>query len=257
MSKSVSKQSNRKKVRFPYTIIIPSDQQPDTLLSHTLTLLHTYRVPASSILLAVPTTEQEQLYKERIPADRYGTIVSIHAPLPSAEFYNRISSLLPEGIPLVYMSDSLDGLYEKEHFITSPLSPVKQFTSLLKRAFQECEKAHSQLWGVYPVANGHYMSHTVSTQLKYIPGWFWGCFNPGSSAIQLRTNTLVDYERSILYWKTFGSVVRLNWIACRLAQPSVLSSNRPVKKFAKHYSEYVRLEQTEDGVLHIRLHAPT
>lgn len=256
MSKSVSKQSNRNKVRFPYIIIIPSDQQPDTLHTHTLTLLHAYRVPSSSILLAVPSSEQEELYKARIPSEHYGQIVSIHAPLPSADFYNRISDLLPEGIPLVYMSDNLTGLYEKEPFVTSPLSHLKQFTGLLKRAFQECQKAHAQAWGIYPIANGHFMNHTVSTRLKYIPGCFWGCFNPGSAAIRLRTNHLVDYERSILYWKVFGSLVRLNWVACTTTQAVQIGSNRPVKQFAKLYSEYVTLEKAEDGSLHIRLHNP-
>lgn len=255
MSKSVSKQSNRKKIQFPYTIIIPSEQQPDLLYTHTLTLLHAYHIPRESILIAVPTTEQEELYKARIPSSSYGIILSIHAPYSSAAFYNYISNRLPEGIPLVYLADNLQGLFQKERHTTSPLAPIQNLWEVFKQGFQECEKAHSQIWGIYPVANGHFMSQTVSTQLKYLPGWMWGCFNPGSSAIRLRLNEWNDYERSILFWKTFGSVVRLNWIACSIAASSTVQSNRPAKKLAKLYPEVLSLEKDDHGIMHIRLHS--
>jgi hypothetical protein len=253
MSKSVSKQSNRKKVRFPYTIIIPSEQQPELLYTHTLTLLRAYRIPRESIIITVPSTEQETLYKARIPSDLYGVVISIHAPYLSAEFYNRISNRFPEGIPLVYLADNLQGVFQKEAHVTSTLLPVTNLWEVFKQGFQECEKAHSQIWGIYPVANGHFMSQTVSTQLKYLPGWMWGCFNPGSSAIHLSMNDLVDYERSIVFWKTFGSVVRLNWIACHSVSHPTIQSNRPAKKLSKLYPEHVSLEKDTHGILHVRL----
>ena len=256
MSKSISKQSNRKKVRFPYTIIIPSTQKPEQLQSHTLTLLHAFRIPASAILIAVPSSEEETLYKECISSNLYGRILAIHAPLPSAEFYNRLSELFPEGIPLVYMSDSLTGIVQKEPYVTHPLVPVRQLCTLFKHAFDLCQTHHSQLWGLYPVANGHFMNSSVSTQLKYIPGGMWGCFNPGSATIKLHTNTFVDYERSILYWKTFGSIVRLNWISVLDSGTYPRIANRPAKQLAKLYPDVVRLEQTDSGETQIRLYSP-
>lgn len=256
MSKSVSKQSNRKKVRFPYTIILPSTQQPEHLQSHTLTLLHAYRIPPSAILIAVPTSEEETLYKERLSSNLYGRILAIHAPLPSALFYNRLSDMLPEGIPLIYMSDSLTGIVQKEPYVTHPLVPVKQLCALFKEAFQLCQNHHSQIWGVYPVANGHFMNPSVSTQLKLLPGGLWGCFNPGSAAVKLRTNTFVDYERSIVYWNTFGSIVRLNWVSIVDSATPTQMSNRPAKQLAKLYPEVVQLEQTESGSIQIRLQQP-
>lgn len=257
MSKSISKQSNRKKVRFPYTIVIPSTQQPDTLQTHTLSILHAYHIPPTSILIAVPSSEEEQSYKQKISPTLYGTIISIHASLPSADFFNRISDILPEGIPLIYMADNLLGIYEKEACVAHPLIPVKQLSTLFKRGFQECQKAHSQIWGIYPVANGHFMSHSVSTQLKYLPGYIWGCFNPGSATVHHRTNKFVDYERSILYWKTFGSIVRLNWISCIVSHIDSYPSSRSIKQFAKQYSDYIHVESSEEGQLHIRLQIPS
>ena len=254
MSKSISKQSNRKKIRFPYTIVIPSDQQPDILHTHTLTLLKTYRIPKESIMIAVPSAEQEELYKTALPSELYGVIVPIHAPYASAAFYNSISVRLPEGIPLVYLADNIQGIYEKEPHITTPLAPVKNLWTLFKQGFQECENAHSQIWGIYPIANGHFMSRTVSTHLKYLPGCMWGCFNPGS-AVHLTLPSVSDYERSIVFWKTFGSVVRLNWIACDVAPGSAIQAIRPAKKLAKLYPDIVRLESTSSGNIHIRLHS--
>ena len=256
MSKSISKQSNRKKVRFPYTIVIPSTQQPEHLQSHTLALLHASRIPSSAILVVVPSSEEEVLYKETLTPNLYGRILAIHAPLPSADFYNRLSELLPEGIPLIYMSDSLTGIVQKEPYVTHPLVPVQQLGALFKHAFQTCQTHHSQIWGVYPVANGHFMNPSVSTQLKYLPGGMWGCFNPGSAAVKLRTNTFVDYERSIVYWKTFGSIVRLNWVSVLDSQAPLHNSNRPAKQLAKLYPDVVRLEQSESGELQIRLQQP-
>jgi hypothetical protein len=255
MSKSISKQSNRKKVRFPYTIIIPSVQQPDILHTHTLSLLRAYHIPREAIIIAVTDSEQEILYKEKIPSDLYGVIVPIYAPFPSAEFYNRISDRLPEGIPIVYMADNLQGIYEKESYITTPLAPLRNLPAFFKRGFQECEKAHAQMWGIYPVANGHFMSQTVSTQLKHIPGTIWGCFNPGSSAIHLSMDEYIEYQRSILYWNTFGALVRLNWVTCIQEHPSSPPSRRSAKKLAKLYPDLVTLEHTSNGHIHVRLHS--
>jgi hypothetical protein len=57
------------------------------------------------------------------------------------------------------------------------------------------------------------MKPKVSTDIRYIIGSFWGCINPGIKEVEVTVDDKEDYQRSILYYKKYGSVVRLNMYA--------------------------------------------
>jgi hypothetical protein len=113
----------------------------------------------------------------------------------------------------VNIDDDIKGFLEYDADTKRKERPLRSLISTIHRGFAECGKAGTALWGVYPVANGYFMKPKVSTDLRYIIGSFWGCINPGLKEIEITTEYKEDYQRSILYYRKFGAVVRLNMVA--------------------------------------------
>ena len=89
---------------------------------------------------------------------------------------------------------------------------------IIERGFKECKKANCRFWGVYPSANGFFMKPTVTTDLKFCVGPFWGCFNPGKEVrIDIGQGEKEDYQRTLQFWEADGVVVRLNFVAPKTA----------------------------------------
>jgi hypothetical protein len=56
------------------------------------------------------------------------------------------------------------------------------------------------------------MKPKISTDLRYIIGSFWGSINAGKQ-VKITLDDKEDYQRSILYYKADGAVVRMNMVA--------------------------------------------
>jgi hypothetical protein len=211
MSKAASKHHTRKRGAFPYEIAIPSYKRPETLRDKTLTILKAYRIPAAKITVFVADKEQEKMYRETLKPGTYGKIVV--GIVGMGAIRNFISGHYPIGTPIVNIDDDIKGFLEYDADKPRKEKPLKSLLAVIKRGFAECEKAGARLWGVYPVANGFFMKPKVSTDLKYVIGSFWGCINPGVKEIKITLDDKEDYQRSILYYKADGAIVRLNMVA--------------------------------------------
>ena len=201
----------RKRVQFPYEVAIPSYKRAETLRDKTLTVLKHYRIPSQKITVFVANKEEEKIYKDTLPAGSYGKIVvgvkGMH------DIRNFITNYYPIGKLIVNIDDDIKGFLEYDASKPRKEKPLRSLLSVMKLGFDECKKAGTQIWGVYPVANGFFMKPKVSLDLRYIIGSFWGCINPGLKEMKITTEYKEDYQRSILYYKKFGSVVRLNMVA--------------------------------------------
>lgn len=173
--------------------------------SETLNFLRQAKVPPSRITLFVQEPSLKKQYAKAFP---FLKLVMGSANPP--EWNAILHSYYPEGTPIVVLSDAIKGFLELEPGM------LTSFSGLLKRGFLECEKTGARLWGIYPVAHRGLLEPTISTDLQYISGAFFGIVNPGD-ALPITSTTEVEYERTALYYKTFGSVVRFNMIAPILA----------------------------------------
>jgi hypothetical protein len=201
----------RKHSSFAYEVAIPSYKRHEAIKEKTLATLMRYGIPASKITVFVANKEEEALYKTSLDPRTYGKIVvgvkGMH------DIRNFITGYYPIGTKIVNIDDDIKGFLEYDDGTKRKERPLRSLISTIHRGFAECAKAGTALWGVYPVANGYFMKPKVSTDLRYIIGSFWGCINPGLKEIEITTEYKEDYQRSILYYKKFGAVVRLNMVA--------------------------------------------
>ena len=196
-----------------WVIAIPSYNRVETLKEKTLAVLSQYKIPKSKIYVFVADKEQEELYKPL--KDRVGHIVVGVKGL--AEVRNFIFDYFPKGKRLVFMDDDVRSLIEFDGSAKRHEQPLRSLTTVINKGFSECSKAGARLWGVYPVPNGFFMKDTVTTDLRFIIGSFWGCLNPGSELKLKFGSEKEDYQRTLQFWEADGVVVRLNFVAPKTA----------------------------------------
>jgi len=233
MSKVISRHHTRRKISFPWEVAIPSYKRPEILRNKTLAVLKHYKIPPSKITVFVADKEQEKLYKDTLKEGSYGKIVV--GIVGMSAIRNFISEYYPVGTQIVNIDDDIKGFLEYDASKHHKEKPLRSLLAVIKRGFSECEKAEAKLWGVYPVANGFFMKPKISLDLRYVIGSFWGCINPGTT-IKITLDIKEDYERSILYYKADGAIVRLNMVApisSYYKEPSGIQEERTRQKVEK------------------------
>jgi len=248
-----------------WVVVIPSYNRVDTLKEKTLKVLQDHKIPASKIYVFVANEEQKKIYEEGLEKGSVGHIIVGVKGL--AEVRNFIFKYFPKGKHLVEMDDDIRSLLEYDEKAKRHERPLKDLVGVFERGFEECKKAGARLWGVYPVANGFFMKPTVTTDLKFIIGSFWGCINPGEE-IQLQFGgEKEDYQRTIQFWEADKVVVRLNFVAPKTAyykEPGgmqegdrVAKQEKAVDAMIKKWPQYIkRNPNRKSGYPEIRLVQP-
>lgn len=250
-----------------WVVVIPSYNRVDTLKEKTLKLLKDHKIPASKIYVFVANEEQKKLYEEGLEKGSVGHIVVGVKGL--AEVRNFIFKYFPKGKKLVEMDDDIRGFFEYDEKVHRHEKPLVSLEKVIERGFEECHKSGARLWGVYPIPNGFFMKPTVTTDLKFIIGSFWGCINPGEDkALQLPFGgEKEDYQRTILFWEADGVVVRLNFVAPKTAyykEPGGMQEgdrlgkqDKAVKEMMKRWPQYIKPNpRRKSGYPEIRLVQP-
>ena len=247
-----------------WTVVIPSYNRVDTLKAKTLALLQKYKIPKEKIHVIVADESQAELYKAGV-GDAVGKILVGVKGL--AEVRNWIFRHYPVGAPLVCFDDDVRGIIEYDARARRHERPLRDLVGVFERGFAECRKSKARLWGVYPSANGFFMKPGVTTDLRFIIGSFWGCFNPGREIEIKLGSEKEDYQRTLLFWEADGVLVRLNFISPQTAyykEPGGLqegdrvgNQRRTVKKMLKRWPTLLaeRLGR-KSGYPEVRLIAP-
>lgn len=266
MSKVIHKTQRVSRTLFPYEIVIPSYKRHETLQAKTLAILKEYRIPSNKITVFVANKEEEKIYKQFLDPKTYGKIVVAEKGLMNAR--NFISDYFPVGTLLVSMDDDIRGFLEYDETAPRKERKLRSLLGIIKRGFQECVKNGCRFWGVYSVPNGFFMKDTVSTDLKFIVGSFWGCVNPGTkgtTGIKMIMDEKEDYYRTLQYFLQDSKVVRLNFVAPKTAyykEPGGMQEDSERKKKQEHavkfllkkFPQFVALNPTrKSGFMEIRL----
>lgn len=258
-----AQRKTRKAKKTDYVVAIPSYMRTETLREKTLATLQKYKIPASKIYIFVADKDQEKQYLEAIPKSAYNKIVVGLKGL--AEVRNFIADYFPKGKKIVYMDDDIKGFLEYDDAKPRHEKPLTNLEKVIQRGFAEAEKAGARLWGIYPSANGFFMKDTVSTDLKFIVGCFFGLINPTSKDLNIPLSEKEDYYRTLRMYELDGKVVRLNFIAPKTAFYTEAGGmqtdtkrrkkqEEAVKFLLKRYPDWVRLNPTrKSGFMEIRL----
>ena len=231
-----------------YTIVIPSYKRQHILQEKTLTTLSKYKIPKEKIYVFVANKEEYDIYKAALDPSTYGHLV---VGVPGlAAVRNFISSYFPKGNRLVSCDDDIRGFIEFDKTKKRHERELVDFKGVIERGFKECTAKGANLWGLYPSANGYFMKDTVNYDLKFIIGNCFGYINfKNERKLTVTTGPKDDYERSLLYYKEDGVLVRLNFVAAKTSiytTPGGLQDGKrltrvkkDVKGLMKKYPEYV------------------
>lgn len=216
-----------------YIIAIPSYNRPELIQVKTLALLHRHGIPSSKITIFLANQEQYDLYKSKVPAFLYGSLVIGHIGLKNQR--NFIMDYYPEGQHIVQMDDDLDKIMEltlqmkvqsKKHSgrssrkskkkskrmscFTKHLKPLGDLDAFIRRAFTICKEKGIFLWGVYPLANARFMTPKVTTDLRFIVGPFWGIINRRRPDLHITIDEKENAERTLQHYTIDHAVLRFN-----------------------------------------------
>ena len=217
-----------------YVIAIPSYNRSDSIQTKTLTVLQQNNIEPSLIHIFVANKEQYDIYLQAIPKHLYGTLVIGILGLKNQRNY--INDYYTEGTHIVELDDDITSIVQlivkdkskgssksskgskssksrKTMKSTKPIKFIKPIINLdafIKHAFKICTENGSFLWGVYPIANAHFMTPTVTKDLRFIVGPMWGVINRHIKALKLTVDEKENTERTLQHWTIDGIVVRFN-----------------------------------------------
>lgn len=262
-SMSSSKNKTRKIKNNDYIICIPSYKRAKTLQEKTLATLKQYKIPSSKVYIFVANAEEAEIYRNTLEKSSYNRIIVGVKGL--AEVRNFIAGYFPKGKHIVFMDDDIKGFLEFDETKPRHEKPLVSLDKLIRRGFLESENAGARLWGIYPSANGFFMKNTVSTDLKFIVGCFFGMINPGNKDLHIPISEKEDYYRTLRMYELDGTVVRLNFAAPKTAfytEPGGMQTDperrkkqeNAVKFLLKEYPDWVVLNpRRKSGFMEIRI----
>lgn len=190
-----------------YKIAIPSYKREDTFGKKTLAYLKECNVPMEKIYLFVADEDE---YNSYIKYQQMGInlIIGEHTLCNQRNFITRY---FKEGDFILCMDDDIDAIYKK--IDDKKYEKLLDIDSMCEQGFSSCIENGTKLWGIGAVLNSLFMSHKVSNDLKYIVGCTWGYIVDHSKELTITLEDKEDYERTLLYYDKFKSVVRLNFYA--------------------------------------------
>ena len=214
-TKKYSKLSNKQN---KYIIVIPSYNRPELIQQKTLSLLKKHTIKSSHIVIFVANREQYDLYKSKIPKTLYHKLVIGVKGLKNQRNY--ISNYYPEGTHIVQMDDDLEKIVQlnvennennkNTKKSKKTIEPISNLDTFIKKAFLLCNTNNIFLWGVYPLSNSHFMTNTITTDLRFIVGPMWGMINRHHPDLELTIDEKENTERTLQYWSMDGKVLRFN-----------------------------------------------
>lgn len=243
-----------------YSVAIPSYRRAETLRDYTLPALQAAGMPYHKISVFVADDEQFEHYTQILQPGTYGMLVLAEPGMRAMREFIRYHYL--DGLPLVCCDDDIQGFYKKVDDKT--YVPVTDLQLEIHRAFEACYQYDCKLWGIYPVLNAMFMRHTVTTDLRYIVGCFWGCINTHDPNMSVTLDDKEDFERTLKFYIRDGGVVRLNDLAPKTRyydQPGGMQVLRTPERVAasalnlyKRYPEYCTLNtKKKSGHVELRL----
>lgn len=191
-----------------YKIVIPTYKRVDTLKVKTLAYLKQCNVPNSNIWLFVANEDEYNAYYEKFGELGYNIVVGVPTLMGQRNF---ITNYFNEGEYLLNIDDDIDAIYIK--ISDTQYEPFYDLDRICSEGFAECVNNKTKLWGINAVLNSLFMKFKVSTDLKYIVGCFWGQIVDHSVDLTISLEDKEDFERTLLYYDKYKSVVRLNYFA--------------------------------------------
>ena len=174
-------------------IAIPSYNRSTSIGSKTLKFLQREGYPAEKIHIFVASDEEYKKYEKEIPEDMYGEIILGVPGLKDQR--NFITSFYPEDEIIIQMDDDVKTIRSDVTFLM-----------LVTIGTAHLEYRNAGLFGVLPNDDKRRFKPSMTKHLAHILGSFFIMRNHRN--IIMTYTEKEDMERSILYFKRYGQVLR-------------------------------------------------
>ena len=231
---------------------IPSYNRAKLIKKNTLQILQNYNIPKKQIYIFVSDENQYNDYKTEL-CDEYNIIIG---KLGLHNQRNFITNFFKAGQYILNLDDDIKKLCILKNGILEDLIE-SEFKNLLYTAFKLCIEKHSYIWGIHQTQNIRFMRDSITFDLSFIVGYFWGCINRHIPELNINIEIKEDYERTIKYWENDKTIIKFNYI---MADTNIykttgglqdtyndrsIASIENSKKLVELYPEYLKLRETE------------
>ena len=188
-----------------FVIAIPSYNRYKTIEKKTLKMLNECNIKKDNISIFVANIEQKSLYEEEIGND-YNIVIG---KLGMCNIRNFITDYYEEGKYIIFIDDDIISI-KKGQPNGKMVTKIYNLTEIINDGFNLCKENDTKLWGLHPSNNCRSLKskNIITINLKYIIGAFYGVINDKS--IKVTIDCAEDFQRTILYYKKYGKVIRIN-----------------------------------------------
>jgi hypothetical protein len=192
-----------------YTIAIPSFSRSNILFSKTLPLLFRYNISKDKITIFLRDEQERKNYGEE---NLEGYKVVLTGCIGICETRNFLQFYYYDNLEytnVLFIDDDIESIIENK-------LPIKDLDNFIKEAFRETKTRKFNIWGVSPFHNHFFMKDTITDNLKYVCGAFYGeIFDREKYMILSDVGHGEDFQKTMECFIRDNGVVRYNGIAIK------------------------------------------
>lgn len=185
---------------------IPSYGRSHLISDLTLKMLLANKVPEQQIKVFVSTPIELLAYTKSIRSRGIDVDVVMAKSRNIIEKFNFIHNYFMPGTGVVFVEDDISALRIKTG--ENQLSEFIKLPELATASFTACTAANTALWGISSNANPFYMKEGTSVGFKFVVANLFGFISTKEKFLQISHECKSDYERTLLYYVKYGSIVR-------------------------------------------------
>lgn len=189
-----------------YQIAIPSYRRAAICATTTIAYLRRTNVDLKRVTIFLSDPEEIDFYKEVIKDIR------IVEGVPTLRGQRKfINDYYPEGTNVFSMEDDIKSVVEA----VSPKvnQEVRDLNSVITQGFQWIRSNKTGIFGFAPTDNPFYnYGKGIAFGLRFLDGTMYGFIAHRDKSLHTTQPVKEDYERTLLYFKKYGCVMRYNGI---------------------------------------------
>jgi len=236
-----------------YSIAIPSYERADKINKATYKMLLENKLQDKKVYVFLNTDADIKAYTEAHKSDLKVQYVKT-GKKGIKDTRNFMTKYFKQGSKVLYLDDDIIGVNKGEP-TGMKMTRVYNLSELASKGFGLCDSKKLGKWGINPSQNQRSLKNTDTTfDLRYVGR----CYGEVVNHKVLNTVSLAeDFERSILYYKLYGGVIRFNnytVMSSNYAKGGLLAGGRNLSNekadkelVAKKYPKYAKTFMRTEG----------
>jgi len=187
-----------------FKVAIPSYKRSKTIKQKTLNYLKECEIDFNNVYVFVANEDEYKDYSYLESEYDLKLVVGVPTIQKQRDF---IRSYFNNGDLILSLDDDISYLAKKNG---NKLDKVLNLKQIVNKAFSICLSNKTKIWGVSAVSNPFYMDDSISSNLKFIVGCFYGFINDKDDYWNNSVEVKEDYELTLKHYERFGKIIRLN-----------------------------------------------